>query len=79
MADGGILVDYVYSVVVVILRIRYNVLQVKYMLGQVVKLWFHSYIYSIAYCKTISVPFTWLVFVHWLTCLARLSLTTVLS
>ena len=48
MADGGILVDYVYSVVVVILRIRYNVLQVKYMLGQVVKLWFHSYIYSIA-------------------------------
>ena len=38
MADGGILVDYVYSVVVVILRIRYNVLQVKYMLGQVVKL-----------------------------------------
>ena len=61
MPDGEILDDYLYSVVVVILRISNNVLQVKYMLCSVVQLSFHSYIYSIAYCKTISVPFTWLV------------------
>ena len=79
MPDGWILVESVYCSFVVIRRISNNVLQVGWILGYVTMLQLHSYIYSIAYCKIVSDPFTWLDYVHWWTCLARLSLASVLA